>query len=291
MLTMISPIYEEEILYSWLARNYKYFDLNPVEYNMYLLGNIKSVNTYFYIGLQHFIDLLHNNGIYIFQSLNELINATTLIPFFVEFFDGKNINDIYYDISTTFDRYHINRILKIHRVDFIPGLNRIKFCPICAKLQYNKYGEIYLLREHQILNNYACHIHKCMLKYIDFNSSTQYCDLNDYDWRNALTMNLINHDENFYIDNSEFLHFFFANKKELISDYKQKIKNAFLSRDLDKIEKYCSGSACYYNISTRRYFYTDIDYFLNNSSTYEIIQLARACFTTLDSFTNFEQLN
>lgn len=280
MIYTLSPIYDEEILYSWLSRNYKYFPYSPIEYSKFIMGNNRTQYVNFNIGLDYMLKLLSNNNIHLLNSDEDFINTTTLLPFYTKFQKNSDVVNSFNRLRYSLIRSPITTSLHLHDLDFNPNIINLKFCPECAEQQYQQYGEIYLLREHQIYNNNACYIHKCMLNYYPMRASSIFYNINDfYGKQEAISFD--NNSLGEYIQLSELVHYIFTLNKSLAITLKLKLKKAAHYTSKKRINFYCRNCRFHINIKTPD---TDTKKFINNSSTFEIILLLIACYELIEDF-------
>lgn len=168
MINFFPTIYEDELLYSAIAR-----------YHI-MSGNISTTQTiddlfskkYTYlnkvlpVGITAFISNMHTHCKY---TEDEIINNHTLYKFYTAFFSQELSEEIMNRMKCG-GGGNICTLIGVHSVT--NKHNHLKYCPICVKEDIEKYGEAYWKRVHQVPGILVCHIHKEIL--VDSNVSTYY---------------------------------------------------------------------------------------------------------------------
>lgn len=158
MITYLPEIYPDELVYSWFCRYYihsgclshkmalselycKRSDCPSKEF----IGNInpeakKKIETMY--------------------PMDTLILKHTMYPQYARFIPLLQKNEAMYHLANDHcDVHHLFSVLP--KSD---GEQFLRFCPICAKEDREKYGETYWHRKHQIRNMLICPKHRCKLE-------------------------------------------------------------------------------------------------------------------------------
>ncbi len=178
VLDILEP-YDNEILYSWLSRMFWWYgylgntQTNIRKFHCNLFGhNSKTVtNILIPYNLKMLVVLINMPDNKYFKSPEDIIQNTSIIPFYTPFVSHKDKVKIYEYLYTN-NRVRIPRALI--------GLNslksfsikdyRFKFCYCC----WEENGHGYFNREHQIPGNYICYKHGTPLQYITGNSNNYF---------------------------------------------------------------------------------------------------------------------
>lgn len=136
------------------------------------------------IGFPSLLENLSNNtqNPTVFSS-NYLINKCTLLPIYVPFLPIDRRNLI---IS-------IMKFEKGRRLHYLLGIqsghiqknNGLKYCPLCAKDDYNNYNEPFFHRLHQIEGIKVCSKHGCFLKDYNPNEDDSRLKFINFDYKNV----------------------------------------------------------------------------------------------------------
>lgn len=151
-------IYEDELIYSVLARFYAhsgYLSYNDVSVELFSSKKVRP-DKEFIKKLQPEILKLLTKQI----CMEEVIEKHTMFPFYGRFIDKKRK-------SIAFNAL-ISMSGDFSKLLGAPQLKReekryFKYCPLCAKADREKYGETYWHRIHQIRKINVCTEHKCYL--------------------------------------------------------------------------------------------------------------------------------
>lgn len=160
MITILSKIYSDEILYSIIARYHKLSgNIAFKDTLMDAFGSNSLIPTLeFPCHLDYLASLINLNEEF---DSNYLINKTTLIPLYLPFLSPHTKNEILQDM-----KYGDGKGLK-YKIGFIAGgickKTDIYYCPICAREEIAELGEAYIHRLHQVQGIYICRKHLCKL--------------------------------------------------------------------------------------------------------------------------------
>jgi len=160
MIISFPEFYEDEILYSTLARHHvrsgnlsskltlqELFGSTTVTASMELPANINS--------------LIANIPKYFSISAEELIHKHTLYPFYTAFLQENRANYIYNLMLGNQGSKIFTAIGATNKP--IKSNNYLRFCPDCIKDDLVKYGETYWHRMHQVPGLLVCHKHRTIL--------------------------------------------------------------------------------------------------------------------------------
>ena len=159
MLTFFPASYEDELLYSVLARYHKYCGINIKATTQDLYSNSKVIaGVLFPCSLTALIGNMPSSWPY---TVDDLIHKYTLYPLFKAFWNEKKGNTIYNLMQTNSVRaIHLKAGIYSSK---IPPNSYLKFCPECFIKDIETYGESYWRRLHQVPGILVCHIHKSIL--------------------------------------------------------------------------------------------------------------------------------
>lgn len=158
-------IYEDEILYSLLAR-YHYLSGNTSYKDtlIRIFGDDSIIPTVeFPVKLEHLASLL---GPSMNISSRELTFKHTALPYYAPFHDAIQIDEIIHEM-----KYGSGKGIK-HKIGFIAGSvckkDGLYYCPKCVQDDAAGYGEAYFHRIHQLQGVLVCNKHGIpLLKYIE----------------------------------------------------------------------------------------------------------------------------
>lgn len=157
MITYLPEIYPDELVYSWFARYAIHSGLMTNKQALMDLYCKKSDTP-----IKEFIGNLNPKArecINKMYPLKELVLEHTMYPQYARFIPLKQKNAALYKLcNENCDIHHLFAVLpKCEKEQYL------KYCPICAKEDREKYGEAYWHRKHQIRNMMICPKHKCKL--------------------------------------------------------------------------------------------------------------------------------
>ena len=157
MIGFFPPAYEDELLYSRLCRYYQ-----RTGYTKYLFAAddlflrrtvhpvIEWVNAYTPDALSH---------ITAGTDFETVIRGHTMFPAYVRFLPKKRRNAALHSLLTCDGNYH-NLIVNQN----LNGRRFLRYCPVCASEDRERFGETWWHREHQIVHIDVCPKHRCFLK-------------------------------------------------------------------------------------------------------------------------------
>lgn len=177
-----------------------------------------------------------------------LLQYCTLIPYYSFFLKEKDVNLI--NNTALFKRvdYFEQKLVKPY-----PESNYVKYCPLCAKEEFEAEGECYIHRMHQIENIYICERHDCKLYKYEHQSlskndlvylNIEYLNLEVYYYTPKLT-DLFRHCAN---EANQILNSYMRLKRDLKIYYKEKMQELNYSKvksDYSDILKQDDKFACF----------------------------------------------
>lgn len=158
MIAYLPEIYPDELVYSWFCRYYVHTGCltHKMALEDILYNRCNNPSKEF---LGHLNPEMRKKiqGIY---PLEYLIKSHTLYPQYARFIPlDKKKKAIYHMACEFCDPHHLFPILPRGDAD-----QYLKYCPICAKVDREKYGETYWHRSHQLRGVQVCYIHRCKLE-------------------------------------------------------------------------------------------------------------------------------
>ena len=158
MIAYMPTIYPDELVYSWFCRYYVHsgcFSHKMALQELYckksdylnkeFIGNLNS-------GAMEKIEKIY--------PMDELVVDHTMYPQYARFIPLEQKKDALYRLGhEPCDVHHLFCVLSRNE-----GEQYLKFCPMCAREDRERYGEAYWHRKHQIRNVSICTKHKCRLK-------------------------------------------------------------------------------------------------------------------------------
>ncbi|MTI47819.1 MAG: hypothetical protein FH761_08260 [Firmicutes bacterium] len=151
-----SRLYEDEILYSVLARYHFVSGGNNLKDTIIkVFGNNSVIPTIEFP--THLEYLTMNLGKYTNITSEILIENHTILPFYSVFNYKERIKEISQEM-----KYGDGKGIK-HKIGYIAGSignkKGLYYCPLCLKEEYNKFGEGYFHRLHQLQGVHICNKH------------------------------------------------------------------------------------------------------------------------------------
>lgn len=154
-------IYEDELLYSCIARYHKRSgNLTYRQTLRDLFGDKRVVSTIFLQSNMHkIIENMPENFNY---TEKEIIYNNTLYPFYTSFMDKDNSNKVYQlMVNESGGKANIKCGIIVKSTD---KNKYLRFCPKCMEEDIKKYGETYWHRTHQIPEYMVCSKHKTLIQ-------------------------------------------------------------------------------------------------------------------------------
>ena len=158
MIAYMPTIYPDELVYSWFCRYYVHsgcFSHKMALQELYckksdylnkeFIGNLNS-------GAMEKIEKIY--------PMDELVLNHTMYPQYARFIPLEQKKEALYRlVHEPCDVHHLFCVLPRNE-----GEQYLRFCPMCAREDRERYGEAYWHRKHQIRNMSICTKHKCRLK-------------------------------------------------------------------------------------------------------------------------------
>lgn len=158
MIPYFPDLYEDELVYSLLARFYQqcgYLSLRYAISDIYTYPNVRPDH--------YFINALNpeiKNIVTRRTPINELIERHTMFPYYAKFMVRTRRQKAFQSLIEMNGNYN-NLLVIPHKKE---GKERyLKYCPVCAKEDRDMYGETYWHRSHQLTGVDVCPKHKCYL--------------------------------------------------------------------------------------------------------------------------------
>ena len=157
MIAYLPEIYPDELVYSWLCRYYVHSGCitHKMALREILLKRSNNPSKEFIGNLNPDFRAVINK----MYSIGDLVLNHTMFPQYARFIPldekKKSLHHIGYDFC---DVHHLFAVLPRNDADRF-----LKFCPLCAVEDRQKYGETYWHRKHQIRNLSICAKHQCRL--------------------------------------------------------------------------------------------------------------------------------
>lgn len=158
MICYFPTIYEDELLYSVIARYYAhigYLNYIDVAKELYEIPTMM-MNMEFVLAFnEEFIDVVERQMDWV-----EIIKKHTMFPYYARFQSLEKREKAFEALCNQSGNY--NNLMQIQKKR--NGEERVlRYCPLCAKEDRKKFGETYWHRNHQIVGVNVCPIHKCYL--------------------------------------------------------------------------------------------------------------------------------
>lgn len=265
MIVYFPEIYPDELVYSWFCRyaiHSGYVTNSQVLKNLYC----KKSDT----PIKEFIGNLNTKArkcIDKIYPLRELVLNHTMYPQYARFIPlEQKKNALYKLCNENCDAHHLFAIRpRCEKEQYL------KYCPMCAKEDRQKYGEAYWHRKHQIRNIGICSKHKCKL----YDSTVSAKNMNIYNFY-AAEINIPDSEKSIIIDNP--LQIKFAEYTEQIFNtsinFKKDIPlSTILYHAMRNTEYMKSTGSCRYMakfVNDMTYFYEQIE--LNDIASISRIQ-------------------
>lgn len=158
MIVYLPAIYPDELVYSWFCRYYVHSGCLSHKEALQELYCKRSDNpSKEFIGNLNPDAMEQINKIY---PLDELVLNHTMYPQYARFIPLKKKKEALYRLGhEPCDVHHLFCVLPRNE-----GERYLRYCPMCAREDRERYGEAYWHRKHQIRNMSICTKHKCRLK-------------------------------------------------------------------------------------------------------------------------------
>lgn len=163
MIGFFSELYENELVYSLLARYYVrsgYMQYKHVSEDLFENHKIKPSIEFINKLTTCAYDRLTRE-----KTIQEIIMQHTMYPLYAAFLPVEIKKESFQKLCQMNRVY--NDLLKIPLAE-----RYLRYCPLCVEEHRKKYGETYWNREHQISGVHICYKHKCYLKNSDVRISS-----------------------------------------------------------------------------------------------------------------------
>ena len=154
-------IYEDEFFYSIIARYHNRNGNIAIKHTYREVFNKENVTSIIYFP-SHIENMIKNMPLGCKYTVEEIINKHTLYPFFTAFMD-KEISTRIFNLMKSNSCMGISGVIGIQMM----SLNKskyLKFCHRCMEDDFEKYGEYYWHRIHQVPGVLVCPKHKIPLE-------------------------------------------------------------------------------------------------------------------------------
>lgn len=157
MIGYFPELYEDELVYSWIARY--------LVHSGYTSAADAYQDLYFNKNLRPSVELMNNliddakSVMAKYMSLEELIYNHTLFPEYGRFIDPTKRERLVKEADFSRGNW-INSLM----IPFSTGEKYLKYCPLCAKEDRDTHGEAYWHRKHQITSINICEKHGVYLQ-------------------------------------------------------------------------------------------------------------------------------
>ena len=155
MIAFFPGIYEDELVYSVLARYYEktgYMTYRSVVDDLYRRNTITVDAEYINPLTDEACGCLKRQ-----RSMDEIIMKHTMFPYYARFYSKEKRNRIYHMFVTQTEKC-CDLLKQTNYTDRF-----LQFCPMCVTKDREIYGETYWHRAHQIPHIKICPTHKCRL--------------------------------------------------------------------------------------------------------------------------------
>lgn len=169
MIAYLPAIYPDELVYSWFCRYYVHSGcLSHKEALQELYCKRSDYLSKEFIGNLNPDAMDQINKIY---PLDELVLSHTMYPQYARFIPLEKKKEAMYRLGhEPCDIHHLFCVLPRNE-----GERYLRYCPMCAREDRERYGEAYWHRKHQIRNMSICVKHKCRLKESSVLAKSEQC--------------------------------------------------------------------------------------------------------------------
>lgn len=158
MIFYLPEIYPDELVYSWFCRYFVHSGFLTHNAALRSLYCKRSNNP-----SKEFLGQLNQEALSVIKQIlpiKSLILQHTMFPQYARFVPKQQKKTALECMCNDFcDAHHLFSVLPRSETDVF-----LKYCPLCAKEDRDKYGETYWHKSHQIRGVMVCHNHKCVLE-------------------------------------------------------------------------------------------------------------------------------
>lgn len=168
MIGFMPSIYPDELMYSWFCRYFVHagYTANKMALDDLLYNRHCNPSKEFIGHLNPEMEQVIKK----MYPIEELILEHTMFPQYARFIETSKKKDALYRLGHDFcDAHHLFSILP--RGD---GDQYMKYCPLCASEDRERYGEAYWHRQHQIRSMNVCTKHKCRLEKSNISAKSEH---------------------------------------------------------------------------------------------------------------------
>ncbi|MGL4850227.1 MAG: TnsD family Tn7-like transposition protein [Clostridium sp.] len=229
MITYFPKVYDDELMYSIIGRYHKYSGNNKTSETTKELFNkkicaSKDVQGYMRAFAKNVGNIMKKNEM-------ELINNHTLIPVYGFFSSKEKARKI---LSVVLHKASLDVIRELgdNGSNITKKIN-IYYCPICSNDEFERNGEAYIHRTHQVRGVVVCEKHKCKLyEYSEELKKNTYIILK----RENLVKNVEYYENEIYWNIARTVHqilnsWQYGQKEKIINEFKVKLKERNLIMD------------------------------------------------------------
>ena len=148
--------YEDELVYSWLARYAVHSGYSAIADVYVELFGRKTISPSMLL-----MNNMTNEAVSVlswYKPLRELILHHTMFPEYGRFIDPEKRNLLLTECDLTRGNWSSKAVYTLHGIE-----RRMRYCPECVREDRDRYGETYWHRAHQITNIKVCTKHKIYL--------------------------------------------------------------------------------------------------------------------------------
>jgi len=160
MIGFFPEIYPDELFYSWVSRYYSRSGYSAYKDAIDDIYDGKAVrpDVEFINHLKEDAKAVINNII----PMEILVKEHTMFPYYARFLPIERRKKAYNGILTGSSEIH--NLLSIP-TNKLRTTRHIRYCPLCAEEDREKYGETYIHRNHQLIGVDVCYRHRCLLNH------------------------------------------------------------------------------------------------------------------------------
>ncbi|MGE9952588.1 TnsD family Tn7-like transposition protein [Clostridium perfringens] len=291
MINLLPKVYDDELLYSIIARYRRRCGLINKRSLIRDFGVdnkiFMRIDINFPVNIKSFVESLPKPNIW---TEERVIKGNTMYPIYTKFLDGNRSEEIFRSMISN-DKRQIYLMAGLGRstVNFNKYL---RYCPYCVEEDLKLYGESYWRRIHQVVGKFLCNKHKCKLvdsNVLANNNNIDYICVDDI--YNKENIKLCNNLDILILDKkySDFIKYLSNNpdKRLNIEEIKSFYKNKFFEKgltskngslNLKEIEQQIKGfySKEYLSIMQSNFQLNDINnwvrLFLRNNKSKSIVR-------------------
>ncbi|RKJ76658.1 hypothetical protein D7X33_14185 [Butyricicoccus sp. 1XD8-22] len=158
MIAYFPDIYPDELIYSQLLRYY----INS-GYNAYVHAAEELFGSHFILPNVEFLNFFTPNALQMItrkMPIEDIILNHTMFPYYGRFLLPERKRKVFCSLCSK-ERGHFTPLQTPHQMDGV--VRYLRYCPMCAARDRERYGETFWHRAHQIPNISSCPFHGCYL--------------------------------------------------------------------------------------------------------------------------------